>query len=158
MDFALFLLIILAFYNSGKFLTHKLWRLKFTGSGEAILFPLALGSIVISGIMTALLFLGWIKPETCWVVLGVSLLLSWKNLLPLKNAVASFHFLQTSESKEVADDGLKTMAQFFLGLLVLLSLVLALAPAFSTDALVYHLAVPKAFLQAGGLVNLPNNI
>ena len=66
MDFALFLLIILVFYNSGKFLTHKLWSLKFTGPGEAILFPVALGSIVISGIMTALLFLGWTKPETCW--------------------------------------------------------------------------------------------
>ena len=110
MDFALFLLIILAFYNSGKFLTHKLWRIKFTGSGEAILFPVALGSIVISGIMTALLFLGWIKSETCWVVLGVLLLLGWKNLLHLKNAVASFHSLKTSGSQEVADDGLKTMA------------------------------------------------
>ena len=156
MDFALFLLIILVFYNSGKFLTHKLWSLKFTGPGEAILFPVALGSIVISGIMTALLFLGWTKPETCWVVLGVLLLLGWKNLLYLKNAVASFQFFKAPKSKEVADAGLKTMAQSFLGLLVLLSL--ALAPAFATDALVYHLAVPKAFLQAGGLVNLPNNI
>ena len=33
-----------------------------------------------------------------------------------------------------------------------------MAPAFATDALVYHLAVPKAFLQAGGLINLPDNI
>ena len=129
MDFALFLLIILAFYNSGKFLTHKLWRIKFTGSGEAILFPVALGSIVISGIMTALLFLGWTKPETCWVVLGVLLLLGWKNLLYLKNAVASFHFFKAPKSQEVADAGLKTMAQSFLGLLVRLSL--ALAPAFA---------------------------
>ena len=94
MDFALFLLIILVFYNSGKFLTHKLWSLRFTGPGEAILFPVALGSIVISGIMTALLFLGWTKPETCWVVLGVLLLLGWKNLLYLTNAVASFHFFK----------------------------------------------------------------
>ncbi|MGK0180345.1 MAG: hypothetical protein ACI8PD_002152, partial [Nitrospinales bacterium] len=41
--------------------------------------------------------------------------------------------------------------------LILLSIGLALAPAFATDALVYHLAIPKAFLQAGGLVNLPDN-
>ena len=91
MDFALFLLIILVFYNSGKFLTHKLWSLKFTGPGEAILFPVVLGSIVISGIMTALLFLGWTKPETCWVVLGVLLLLGWKHLLYLKYLYL-FHF------------------------------------------------------------------
>ena len=60
--------------------------------------------------------------------------------------MASFHFFKAPKSQEVADAGLKTMAQSFLGLLVLLSLALALAPAFATDALVYHLAVPKAFL------------
>ena len=63
-----------------------------------------------------------------------------------------------SSPQSIEEDGLKNMAQSFLGLLVLLSISLALAPAFATDALVYHLAVPKAFLQAGGLVNLPDNI
>ena len=53
---------------------------------------------------------------------------------------------------------LKTAVQIILGILVLLALSLALAPAFATDTLVYHLAVPKAFLEAGGIINLPNNV
>jgi hypothetical protein len=103
--------------------------------------------------MTALVFSGGISSAICWVILGVSLLVGWKNFLHLKQALNIFSSPQSME-----EDGLKNMAQSFLGLLVLLSIGLALAPAFATNALVYHLAVPKAFLQAGGLVNLPNNI
>ena len=150
MDFILFLLIILAFNNSGQILTSKL---KFSGPGEAFLFSTALGSILISAIITALAFSGGISSTVCWVILGVFLLVGWKNLLHLKQVLNIF-----SSQQPMEDDGLKNMAQSFLGLLVFLSIGLALAPAFATDALVYHLAVPKAFLQAGELVNLPNNI
>ena len=150
MDFTFFLLIILAFHNSGQVLTSKL---KFSGPGEAFLFSTALGSILISVIMTVLVFSGLISSAVCWVILGVFFLIGWKNLLHLKHALNIF-----SSPQSIEEDGLKNMAQSFLGLLVLLSISLALAPAFATDALVYHLAVPKAFLQAGGLVNLPDNI
>jgi hypothetical protein len=34
----------------------------------------------------------------------------------------------------------------------------ALAPPFQFDALTYHLSIPKAYLQAGHLIYLPNNI
>ena len=150
MDFTFFLLIILAFHNSGQVLTSKL---KFSGPGEAFLFSTALGSILISVIMTVLVFSGLISSAVCWVILGVFFLIGWKNLLHLKHALNIF-----SSQQSIEEDGLKNMAQSFLVLLVLLSISLALAPAFATDALVYHLAVPKAFLQAGGLVNLPDNI
>ena len=56
------------------------------------------------------------------------------------------------------DTELKSLAQSFIGLLTILSIGSAMAPASATDALTHHLAVPKAFLQAGGLINLPNNI
>jgi hypothetical protein len=151
MDFAFFLLIILAFHNSGQILTKKL---KFSGPGEAFLFSTALGSILISAIITALVFSGTISSTVCWVILGVFFLVGWKNLLHLKQVLNIF---SSPAQQSTEEDGLKNMAQSFLGLLVLLSIGLALAPAFATDALVYHLAVPKAFLQAGGLVNLPNN-
>ncbi len=148
MDFVLFLLIVLASHNSGQIFTNKL---KFSGPGEAFLFSTALGSILISAIITALVFSGGISSEVCWVILGVFFIIGWKNLRHLEQALNIF-------SSQQSTDGLKNMAQSFLGLLVLLSIGLALAPAFAIDALVYHLAVPKAFLQAGGLVNLPNNI
>ncbi len=105
--------------------------------------------------MTILVFSGWINAAVCWGILGVFLIAGWKNLLHLKKALNIFN---SPASQSTEDSGLKNMTQSFLGLLVLLSIGLALAPAFKTDALVYHLAAPKAFLQAGGLVNLPNNI
>ena len=152
MDFVFFLLIILAFHNSGQILTKKL---KFSGPGEAFLFSTALGSILISAIITALVFSGGISSAACWAILGVFFLVGWKNLIHLKLALNIF---SRPAQQSIEEDGLKNMAQSFLGLLVLLSIGLAMAPAFAKDALVYHLAVPKAFLQAGGLVNLPNNI
>lgn len=41
---------------------------------------------------------------------------------------------------------------------VLLALLAALAPPTGKDALIYHLALPKAFLAAGGLTDVPDNI
>ena len=41
---------------------------------------------------------------------------------------------------------------------VVLAFVAALAPPTAKDALQYHLALPKAFLAAGGLVEVPGNI
>ena len=153
MDLALFLLIFLTFFNSGQLITKRLLGLKFSEPGEAFLFSTALGSIFFSALMAVLVFSGWVNSAICWGILGAFLLIGWKNFFHLKNALNIF---QSSATKE--DAGLKNMTQSFLGLLVLLSIGLAMAPAFATDALVYHLAVPKAFLQAGGLVNLPNNI
>jgi len=154
MDFPLFLLIFLAFHNSGQLLTKYMSGLKFSGPSEAVLFSTALGSIIFSGIMTVLAFSGWVISAICWALLGVFLLVGWKNLYQLKNVFKVFH---SPAIQPMKDAGLRNMAQSFLGLLLLLSLGLAMAPAFAKDALVYHLAVPKAFLQAGGLVNLPNN-
>ena len=155
MDFALFLLIFLAFHNSGQLLLNKICGLKFLDPGEAVLFSTALGSIVFSGIMTVLVFSGFINSAVCWSILVVFLVLGWKNLLHLKKLLNVFN---SPRSQPVEDGGLRSLTQSFLGLLVLLSIGSAFAPAFANDALVYHLAVPKAFLQAGGLVHLPNNI
>ncbi|GIT65572.1 MAG: hypothetical protein Ct9H300mP23_11990 [Nitrospinota bacterium] len=155
MDFALFLLIFLAFHNSGQLLSNKICGLKFPDRGEAVLFSTALGSIVFSGIITVFVFSGWINSAICWSILVVFLVLGWKNLL---------HFTKLSNifnspiSQPAEDSGIRNLTQSFLGLLVLLSIGSAFAPAFANDALVYHLAVPKAFLQTGGLVHLPNNI
>ena len=39
--------------------------------------------------------------------------------------------------------------------LLLLALIRALAPPLKFDALVYHLALPKAYLEPGGLTTSP---
>ena len=153
MDFALFLLIFLAFYTSGQLLTKKLLGLKFSDSVEAFLFSTTVGSIFFSALLAVLVFAGWINSAICWSILGASLLIGWKNLLHLKFVL---NFFQGTIAQ--GHTALKNLAQSFLVLLAFLSIGLAMAPAVATDALVYHLAVPKAFLQAGGLVNLPDNI
>ena len=155
MDFALFLLIFLAFHNSGQLLSNKICGLKFSSPGEAVLFSTALGSIVFSGIMTVFVFSGWINSAVCWSLLVVFPVLGWKNLSHFKKLSKIFN----SPISQPAEDGeLRGLTQSFLGLLALLAIGSAFAPAFANDALVNHLAVPKAFLQTGGLVNLPNNI
>jgi len=83
-DFALFLLILLAFYNAGQLLTKIISGLKFSGPAESILFSTAFGSLIFSGIMTVLVFSGWFYREACWTLLGICLILGWKNIAYLK--------------------------------------------------------------------------
>lgn len=152
MDVLLFLLIVLAFLSTGRIVTQKIWRLNFTSPTEAFVFSSALGSVIVSVIIASLAFMGQVSSSTCWAVLVILLasglvFLKESRQWELKAGLAFFSL-----------SPLKTSIQIILGILVLLSLSLALAPAFATDALVYHLAVPKAYLEAGGIINLPNNI
>jgi hypothetical protein len=153
MDILLFLLIFVGFLNIGRIFTRNIWGLNFSSSAESFIFASALGSVITSVMVTSLAFVGQISSSTCWAVLAILLLSgigSRPSLEGFRTALTSKDFFPFSP--------LKTSAQIILGILILLALSLALAPAFATDALVYHLAVPKAFLEAGGLVNLPNNI
>ena len=52
----------------------------------------------------------------------------------------------------------RTAVGLAVGAAALVPLSLALCPPFAKDALVYHLAVPKLFLQAGGLRYIPGNL
>jgi hypothetical protein len=153
MDALLFLLIFAGFLSTGRIFTRNIWNLDFSGSAEAFVFSSALGSVITSMIVAGLAFTGQVTPLTCWAVLAILLLsiISQRSALKgLKTTLTSKVFFPISL--------LKTSVQIILAILILLALSLALAPAFATDALVYHLAVPKAFLEAGGLINLPNNV
>ncbi|MBT3924130.1 MAG: hypothetical protein HOF21_16305 [Nitrospina sp.] len=155
MDALLFLLIFIGFLSVGRVFTRNVWDLNFSSSVEAFVFSSALGSIIASLLITGLVFTGQVSPLTCWALLAILLLSGiglWRRLWldGIKTVFTSPVFFPSSL--------FKTTAQIILAILFLLALSLALAPAFSTDALVYHLEVPRAFLKAGGLVNLPNNI
>jgi len=152
MDAALFLLIMLAFLSVGKTVTRKIWSLDFASPAEEFVFSSALGSIIASVMVTGLVFTGLATSSACWALLVILLATGLGFLKEFRQweFKASLTFFPLSP--------LKTSAQIVLGILVLLLLSLALAPAFATDALVYHLAVPKAYLEAGGIINLPNNV
>ena len=152
MDVLLFLLIMLAFLSAGRTITGKIWLLNFKSPTEAFVFSSALGSIIASVMVTTLAFLGQVSSLTCWGVLAILFASGLGFLKELRKwklkTVLTFYPLSP----------LKTSIQIILGTLFFLSLSLALVPAFATDAMVYHLAVPKAYLEAGGVINLPNNI
>ncbi len=152
MDAALFLLIMLAFLSVGKTVTRKIWHLDFASPAEEFVFSSALGSIIASVMVTGLVFTGHASSSACWALLVILLAPGLGFLKELRQ----WEFKESLTFFPLSP--LKTSVQIVLGVLVLLSLSLALAPAFATDALVYHLAVPKAYLEAGGLINLPNNV
>lgn len=49
-------------------------------------------------------------------------------------------------------------ASFLLGLLLLTGFLLTLTPEIGKDALIYHLAVPKLYLQHHGFYHIPGNV
>ena len=152
MDVAIFLLIMLAFLSAGRIVTRKIWRLEFASPVEDLVFSSALGTVITSLMVTGLAFIGQVSSTTCWTLLIILLATNLSFLKEIK------HWDFKTSPNVYPLSPLKLSIQIVLGILVLMSFSLALVPAFATDALVYHLAVPKAYLEAGSIINLPNNI
>ena len=146
---------MLAFLSAGRVVTRKIWHLNFASSAEGFVFSSALGSVLVSLMVTGLTFIGQISSTTCWVLLATLLSSGASSLNNPRQWIGG-----TREKLAIffSLSPLKTSIQIILGIIIFFLLSLAMAPAFSTDALVYHLAVPKAYLEAGGIINLPNNV
>jgi hypothetical protein len=65
---------------------------------------------------------------------------------------------RTSSPPRAERSALVLVAAPMVALPVALAFVAALAPPTAKDALQYHLALPKAFVDAGGLIDVPDNI
>jgi len=146
----------------GQFITSLLFAAACWGAGGLILrrwmpdeWPasirrfiyFAAGNVIFSYLLMVLSVAGW---------------LSWfspKYLLDLGIvAVVVLGFIERKKRKEKLDsqpiDGL-TLAGAIL--FALPAGLVALAPPYMRDTLVYHLAAPRAYLDAGGLVDIPGN-
>lgn len=155
MDLVLVFVIYSSFYLAGKIIT-SLWEQTFSSPAEAFVFRTGLGLVLVTVLTTILAFAGGIYPVTPWIILGVIYLFSWRTLASLPRLVIAGLKTSSFRWKNLTwFDGFNLAA---LGLLIFLALTLALAPAIKTDALVYHLAVPKAYLENRGVILLPNNI
>jgi hypothetical protein len=157
MDLFLTGVIYLAFFLLGQRLC-RLCGLRFSEIAESVIFCTALGQVAVALIILVFAFLHIITPATAWGILALILLIHNKELRSLgKN---TWLRIRTQPGIRISSHsgwfGIFNLV--ILALLILLALSMALAPPFKTDALVYHLAVPKAFLQNQGIVNLPNNI
>ncbi len=158
MDLILFTILFLAFFLLGETLA-RFWKPVYSHGLERMVFHTLLGLVTVALVTTALAFAGWVYPATGWIVLGVIFLASaqswpllWKDVLALRPA------LGTLFGKHQTDREFHWFCVLTLAALAVLALILALAPPVNTDALVYHLAIPKAYLEHHGVINLPNNM
>ncbi len=158
MDLLLFTIIFLAFFLAGETLA-SFWKPVYSHFLERLVFHTLLGLVAVALLTMALAFAGGIYPATGWIIVGVIVLGSAKTWPSLWQTVSAFrpNFGKFFD-KDQTDQGFQGFSVLILVVLVVLALVLALAPPVKTDALVYHLAIPKAYLEHHGIVNLPNNM
>jgi hypothetical protein len=148
----------LAFFLAGEALA-AVWKPVYSHFHERWVFHTLLGLIAVAGVTTLLTFVGGIYPATGWIILGAIGLGSIKFWPSLWKEISSFRPQLGQFFVRNQPDRVFQGFNFVLILtLVVLSLALALAPPVKTDALVYHLAIPKAYFENHGLINLPNNL
>jgi len=158
MDILLFAIIFLAFFLAGEILAC-FWKPVYTHFLERLVFHTLLGLVAVALLTTALAFAGGIYPATGWIIVAVIVLGSAKIGPSLWQEVSAFQpTLGKFFGKDQPDRGFLRFNLLIFAVLVVLALILALAPPVKTDALVYHLAIPKAYLEHHGIVNLPNNL
>ncbi len=159
----LFDLVLAAFIFLACFLLGEKWvsyiNIDFHTFGEKFTFSSLLGVVAIGLITTLLAFLHLIFPQTGWILLSVIFLTSIPSINHLFHQSRRWlnSFLQRETIFKIPLS-LSCFLWIILSLLVFLSITLALAPPVKTDALVYHLAIPKKYFELHGIVNLPNNM
>ncbi len=155
MSLLILLLIFLGFYLLGDRIVCCL-RPTFATPLESFLIKTALGLVGTALVTTGLAFVGGIYPATGWTLLGLIALGSLKKIGALTQQARAWR--PTGPKSGSAGPHFMIFNSSVLVILGLLALTLALAPAIRTDALVYHLAIPKAYLENHGFINLPNNM
>ncbi len=155
MSLILFLLIFMGLYLFGRWMA-AVFGAVWEHPGESLVFSISLGTVGVSLAVTMLAFLHLLNPVTGWILLGGMFLVS------PENSLSAFHYIWKRLGRIGRPQ--KPLSGFLSIQLVLLTAlgagawILASAPPIRTDALVYHLAIPKAYLEHGGLLNLPNNL
>ncbi|MBW8011161.1 MAG: hypothetical protein FVQ83_07970 [Chloroflexi bacterium] len=153
--FALGLLLFILSLAAGIGLKILRWfKLQGLTHLERILFSLAIGLGVVAYGVLALGLVGLLKKELILLWLGIATLWSWKewggiiSLMPrwTKKQIDIFRNLGIYEKGFIV----------LTGLIVGLSAVQALSPPWDYDGLMYHLQVPRLFLEAERIILLPD--
>ncbi len=157
MDLLLFLLVFPAFSLAGDKICAKA-PLEFSSFGERFVVATALGILLASGSTLLLAFFGGVYPAALWTLVALAYLVQASRIRDGVKTWASRKQAVSVPFFTLPSSGFNRFNAGILILLGLLSLFWALAPPIKTDALVYHLALPKTYLQNHGLVHLPNNV
>jgi hypothetical protein len=147
------LLLLVAWYGAGDLLLRLVARGGPAGDGPSASLALArrcaFGAGLWSHLGLALGLVGLYRPEVAVVALSTGL------------GLAGLAFRRARVSRcptDRRDDLFTRLALASVVLPVALAAVAALAPPTAKDALQYHIALPKAWLAAGALVDVPYNI
>ncbi|MGP0565902.1 MULTISPECIES: ArnT family glycosyltransferase [unclassified Nitrospina] len=125
---------------------------------EAAAVSVTVGMTLTAWLMMALAFLGALHPVTGWAMLVFLLVLARSQVLPLLAVLWKILRNPSMWPFWRNRPWMETFAILVLGGLAAFAVTLAWAPPVRTDALVYHLAIPQAYLEHHGVVNLPNNM
>lgn len=159
---AISLLMMLAWYGAGDLMVTLIRRVAGgpadSSASESVALETARRCAFGAGAWSLLWFVAGLLNFYRWPVAVASLLAGLA--LFARSAPQWWRaFRRTSDAPDQANDRIfRRVAWGMVIFPVLLALVAALAPPTGKDALIYHLALPKAFLIAGGLADVPGNI
>jgi len=149
----LFLLSLAVVTGVGA-LVLRVFRISRSAPGERVFFSFAAGLGATGYAVFVPAALGLLRPSVLWTVVA----------LLLVAAVPGFRSFGRTAGEPAAQNpapsrgAIEWFALLLLAGFLALSLLLCLAPETGKDALIYHLAVPKQYLKAGGFRFLPGNI
>ena len=156
-------LVVVAWYGLGATLLGSVRSAVDAGScaGPRPSSPLELAAACAVGAGTwsllwfALGLVGLYRPSTALAALAGGLAFAARAVVRLLTTSRPPHAGKGARAERTA---LVLVAASMVALPVALAFVAALAPPTGKDALQYHLALPKAFVAGGGLIDVPDNI
>jgi len=139
-------------YGLGNYLLD-LARFKFKSFGEQAIFAQALGMIIFSYATLILGLIGILHGNFFRIIVVILLLLFYGRIK--RFILYLWHVVVHSSLFSFKFDKLLFL---LLIILVILNLTAALAPVHASDAVSYHIAVPKLYAEAGKIYDIPYNI
>jgi len=152
----LFLGLFFSFFLIGHWILVRL-DLGYLDPWESVFIGIGLGACVFSIAIFILASGQLIAVYPVWACVLIPFFLNKHKLFECLKAIWPLRSIKNIECL-VGEGVSNQFCRLAFLIFFLCSFSLALAPPTGTDALVYHLAVPKAYLQAGGMISLPNNI
>jgi len=153
MNFLLFPLLVLTLFFLGH-LACRILCFQSKDPFESILINITIGMVFLAQCIALLGFLGLFNSIVFYIIV-FSVLSYGAKSIPASKSFYKILLYKKSVYERSPLERLSLLSLFFL---LSLSFLQALIPNFTTDALVYHLAAPKAFLTAGQFISLPDNV
>jgi len=148
-DLLLNLSLVASAFAAGSAMARPL-KLSFTGLAEEVAFSIMLGTGIVGLLIFALGILHLFSPVPVVLLFAVLLLLTRRDVLRFYTVLAA------AAKTNLGAKQRRGVAILFCALLVLLTLRAALPPHVVDEA-IYHLAAPKAFVDAGRIYPLYDN-